>query len=65
MENTSPAPDSFPHYPQAQPQIPPGLTVADPRAHKPLYKMMKLMLKPRVKTPRIKHKAWAKKKKYY
>ena len=59
------APESFPHYPQPQAQIPQGLTVADPRAHKPLYKMMKMLLKPRTKPPKIKSRSWVKKKKYY
>ncbi len=64
MDTVPSAPESFPHYPKPQAQIPHGLQVAGPKDHKPLMKLMKQMLKPRIKS-RIKTRTWAKKKKFW
>lgn len=59
------APTSFPHYPAPQANIPQGIPHAGPKDHKPLYKMMKTLLKPKVRTPKVKQHSWKSKKKYY
>ncbi len=45
---TEGVPQNFPHYP-SPPPAPQGIPVADPKFHRPLYKLMKLMLQPRTK----------------
>lgn len=51
---------STPQFPNYQPPNPQGVPLADPKFHKPLYKMLGMMLKPKanlLKTPFKAHRA--------
>lgn len=67
-EKTEQAPQflSYPTQPQAH--VPQGVPLAGPKDHKPLYKLMSKMLKPKMKHPKIsrpKVRTWKKKQPYY
>lgn len=59
------APTSFLQYEPPKAAIPQGLPLADPKAHKPLYKMIKSLLKPRVKHPKVRQPKWKKKHSFH
>jgi len=53
----------IPQFPNYQPPNPKGIPVADPKFGKPLYKLMKVMLKPRTQTVRMTHRTKPREKK--
>jgi hypothetical protein len=55
--------EAFPQFPNYDPPNPKGIPIADPKFHKPLYKMMRMMIakpkqiiKTRPHTRRLKRK---------
>lgn len=63
-ERSEKAPTNFLNYQPPKAVLPHGLQVAGPRDHKPLYKMIKSLLKPKTKIARVKQPKWKKKYSY-